>query len=151
MKSLSTIAALAYMGLCVAAGSPARAADTVRIEDEPARNPYMDQTVVNGCINQCTSVFSAVPSSKTLRITYISCYFLLSVPNGVGLLTLGYGQQYAIWIPLIAQPGTDSGYVQVASAEVNFYVKGGSVPNINLLTFPSDYQYGTCTITGYTV
>jgi hypothetical protein len=155
MKSLSTIAALAFVGLSLAAALPAQAVDTVRIEDEPARNPYQQTAQVsNGCQINCTALFAAVPASKTLRITYISCTFTLSDASGLRLVALGNGQnpQTSIYIPLIFQAGsTTTGYFYVASPQVNLYATGGSVPNLYVLASETAFTDGGCTISGYTV
>jgi hypothetical protein len=155
MKFLSTIAALGLFGLSLAATLPAQATDIVRIEDEPARNPYQQTAEVsNGCVVNCSALFAAVPASKTLRITYISCNFSLTDSSGLRLVGVGNGEnpQTTIFVPLVSQAGSQTtGYFEVASAQVNLYAKGGSVPNLVVLASLTAITEGSCTISGYTV
>jgi hypothetical protein len=151
MKTLSMIAALGLFGLSLATALPAQAVDTVRIEDEPARNPYQQTAQVsNGCPVNCFAAFAAVPAGKTLRITYISCEFELNDTAGLRLVTLGNGgnPQTLINVFLIPQGG---GYFQVASAQINLYSSAGDTPNLNLLASLTSLTDGGCEITGYLV
>ena len=124
----ATIQGLAFMALSASAvmtGGATAFAQTpptmVQNVDEPARNPFQQTVFISaGCSGPCDVVFSKVPASKLLRITYVSCWFQVGDTNGVRLVYLSNGEltpKYA-FISGVAQG--DPSYV-VAAAQINLY------------------------------
>jgi hypothetical protein len=157
MKSIKAARALAALAVGVVLSAPCIAAPTptapriVENVDEPARNPFQQSVGISGpCNGPCNVLFSAVPVSKTLRITYASCFFSIGDTGGVRLvyLTNGESTPATAYIPANAQGNAED---VIASAELNLYSSTGTTPVITIDTNTSPISNGQCTISGYTV
>jgi hypothetical protein len=136
-----------------------RAAATTLIEniDEPARHPWQETSGLVQLCNggqSCLIGFKPIPAGHRLRITYVSCLFEVSDPNGVAAVFLlstlrGTGGATAI---LPTSPNGNKAFV-AASQEITLFVNAGDNPTVVVNTYTGGLSKtdSGCTIAGYLV
>lgn len=145
---------LAIIGLTVGALGAADAQQPtvtlVQNVDEPARNPYQQTLAITSACSACDFSFAAVPANTTLRITNVSCYFVMSDTGGIAMIFVNNRptDYKRAFVQAVAQ-GNPS--FIVANGEINLYSESGNKPGINIETNTGLADFGACTLSGYFV
>lgn len=152
-----TIQALTFIGLSVATvltGTRAVHAQTpptlVQNVDEPARNPYQQSVQIEPCNGGCTVQFAAVPKNTTLRITNVSCIFVVGDSGGVGEIYVSNGEvkPKVAFIPAVPYGNAEQ---IVANAAINLYASAGNKPTVVAEENTAAISAAVCTLSGYYV
>jgi hypothetical protein len=151
------IQTLAILGLATTVVFTARSAESaaaaslVQNVDEPTRNLYQQQVDFSNCSVLCTSLFSAVPAGKTLRITHVSCLFQLAAGGiAVSIVHSGTPVDKTQYVQVVTQAASPNYFVM--NGDINLYSTAGSQPYVlTSATGQSTIESSVCTLSGYYV